>query len=332
MFIDAHCHASPWALPDAPDEALKGTWPCMRCASQDAGALFLGDTRFRELDSRSWNAERRLEDMERDRVDMQILSPMPELLSYWFDPAHAERICDATNDHIAKIVAAHPRRFRGLGAIPLQDPAKAPEHLMRLKADFELSGVEIGSNIAGRLLHDPAFDPFWAAAEDLGLSIFVHALHPVVAKAIELPPPLFTPLALFPLDVGMSAASLLMAGVLSRYPRLRIAFSHGGGALPGMLGRLDAGWEATEGCGGKMSERPSASARRLFYDSNVYDGRYLSYLAQDAAPNQVFMGTDYPYDIMQKSPVEFIEGAGLGPDSFASVSSLAAMRFLDERQ
>lgn len=290
----------------------------------------IGETPFRKLDARSWDVARRLEDMDREGVDMQVLSPMPELLSYWLDLADAQILCDATNHFIASMVSAAPSRLRGLGSVPLQDPEAAARMLRRLKAEFGFSGVEIGSNINGKLLGAAEFDPFWQAAEAEGMAVFVHALHPIAAKSVTPPDPSFTGYALFPVDTGMAAASIIMGGVLTRYPRLRIAFSHGGGTLGAMLGRLQLGWSGTDGFEGKSAVAPVDQARRFFYDTNVYDPEYLTYLATRMAPGQVFVGTDYPYMIMQRDPARWIRSMGLPTDVERSICSEAAARFLAE--
>lgn len=329
-FIDAHAHVSPLQFPPAPHEGVAPRWPCMQCQSSVEGTLMLGETPFRALDARSWDVARRIEDMDRDGIDIQVLSPMPELLSYWLDLADAQILCDATNHLIASMVAAAPTRFRGLGSVPLQNPQVAATMVRRLKSEFGLKGVEIGSNINGALLGAPQFDPFWEAAEAEGMAVFVHALHPIAAKAMVPPDPGFTGFALFPVDTGMTAASILMSGVLTRYPRLRIGFSHGGGTLGAMLGRLELGWSNTGGFQGKSALAPIEQARSLFYDTNVYDPAYLTHLVTHVAPGQVFVGTDYPYQIMQRDPARWIASLGLAPDDERSVRSQAAERFLDE--
>jgi len=326
--IDVHCHVTPNGFPPSPNAEAAGRWPCMQCTSNVAATLLVGDKPFRELDNRSWDVARRLDDMDRDGVTVQVLSPMPELLSYWLDTTHAEIICMHSNVQIAEMIAAAPKRFKGLGAVPLQDPVAAAALLPRLRDDFGLSGVEIGSNINGVLLGDSRFDIFWETAEDLGLAVFVHALHPVAVKSIEASP-LFTAFAGFPIDVAMAAASLITSGTLTRYPRLRIGFSHGGGALGAILGRLDKGWSAGNRYGIADMRKPSEQARQLFYDSNVYDPAYLHFLATQIAPGQVFIGTDYPYQIMQEAPAVFATEAGLGEAALQSLYSAAATAFLN---
>tara|TARA_R110000868_G_scaffold249931_1_gene506409 strand:+ start:1333 stop:2337 length:1005 start_codon:yes stop_codon:yes gene_type:complete len=329
-FIDVHSHVSPLNFPSAPHSDVAPRWPCMKCQSSVEGTLMIGEMPFRKLDARSWDVARRIEDMDREAVDMQVLSPMPELLSYWLDLAAAQILCDASNHLIASMVSAAPRRFRGLGSVPLQNPEAAARMLPRLKSDFGLKGVEIGSNINGKMLGSAEFDPFWAAAEAEGMPVFVHALHPVAAKGLEKPDINFTGFALFPVDTGMAAASIIMGGVLDRYPGLRIAFSHGGGTLGAMLGRLQLGWTTTKGFEGRSQLAPIEQAQRFFYDTNVYDPEYLAYLAVRMAPGQVFAGTDYPYMIMQNDPARWIRSLGLPGEVERSICSEAAGRFLGE--
>ncbi|MBR9909260.1 MAG: amidohydrolase [Gammaproteobacteria bacterium] len=328
QLIDVHCHVSPQNFPPAPSRSVAARWPCMRCEASKA-SLYVGEKMFRELDERSWNPERRLEDMARDQVAIQVLSPMPELLSYGLKPAEAAILCDHSNQQIAEMITLHPSHFRGLGAITLQQPDRAQQQLLRLKSEFGLAGVEIGSNINGTLLGDKSLEPFWAAADSLNMAVFVHALHPIATAQLPVSP-MYTALAGFPTDVGMAAASIIMSGVLERYPQLRIAFSHGGGTLGAMLGRLDLGWRKTEGFGGVLNSAPSEQARRCFFDSNVYDGDYLRLLATTVAPKRIILGTDYPYAIQQESPQAFLRSAELDDTALRSLSNGAAMEFLNE--
>ena len=194
-----------------------------------------------------------------------------------------------------------------------------------LKNRFGLDGIQVGSNIVGEQLGDAKFEPVWAAAADLGLAVFVHALHPLSTKGLQ---GMVAPLVGFPLDTGQAAASILLSGVMTRHPKLRLGFSHGGGALGSLLGRLDKGWRLTSGFAGAAAETPSDTAAKLFYDSNVYDSDYLRYLALTMAPGQVFLGTDYPYEIMQTDPVGYLAGTFDTGEHRDSVERGAALRFL----
>src|SRR5690606_6141330 len=117
-----------------------------------------GGKPFRELDDRSWDIARRLGDMDADGVAIQVLSPMPELLSYWLADDHSESLCDFVNGEVAAAVANRTDRFMGLGMVPMQQPRLAVRHLRRLRDQFGLAGVEIGSNVNGMMLGDARFD------------------------------------------------------------------------------------------------------------------------------------------------------------------------------
>jgi len=314
--IDVHAHICPANFPGNPSPGQNAAWPCM-CN----GDLMLGDTLFRKLDARSWDISRRLEDMARDGVAMQVLSPMPELLSHWFTPGDATVLADHMNGAIAEMTAAAPTRFAGLGMAP------EANYLRRIN-EFGLAGVEIGTHIAGVMLGDTRLDPFWAEAEALDLAVFIHPLHPLT-QSLKNVPKLFHPLVGFPLDSAMAGASILMGGVLQRFPRLRIGLSHGGGAMPAVLHRLDQAWNVMPAYRATMAERPSEQAEKFFYDSNVYDPRYLTYLTTQFAPGRVFLGTDYPYEIMQTAPHEYL--AQLPETVRESVAQGAAMRFLGSK-
>jgi aminocarboxymuconate-semialdehyde decarboxylase len=213
--------------------------------------------------------------------------------------------------------------------VPLQDVALAAAELARLKRDG-FAGVEIGSNVDGAMLGDPRFDEFYAEAERLDLAIFVHALHPIgverLAEGLHAMGDL-VPFALFPLDTALTAITLMRAGVLERYPRLKIGFSHGGGAIVPLTHRLAQGWKLTGGFGGAMPQPPAYYAQRFFYDSLVYDPVYLRHLTREFAPGQVFGGTDYPYAIMETGLRAFLQSAEGDPD----VMHATARRFLGLR-
>ncbi len=322
--IDVHAHVVPKELPKRPSSGVEARWPCMCHDNAVDAALTIAGKRFRQIDHRSWDGRVRIEDMDAAGVARQALSPMPELLSYWFAPVNALELCRWTNDSIAEMVAARPDRFSGLGIVPLQDPELAAAELSRLARDG-FAGVEIGSNIDGTLPGDARFTEFYAEAERLGLALFVHALHPVGADRLADRPELI-PFAAFPLDTALAAISLIREGVAERFPGLRLGFSHGGGAIVPLAHRLGQAARLSDGFGGTLSRSPAEYAAGFFYDSLVYDAGYLAHLANDFAPGQVFCGTDYPYAIMETDPEGAIASCEL--DDPDSVRSGAASRFL----
>jgi aminocarboxymuconate-semialdehyde decarboxylase len=320
--IDVHAHVVPRAFPQAPGNNPR--WPCMEHTSPTHARVMIAGKSFRELDDRSWSVARRIADMDSAGVTRQALSPMPELLSYWFAPADGLEMARWMNHSIAEMVAAAPSRFSGLGIVPLQDPALAAKELSRLAADG-FCGAELGSNVNGTVLGDTQFHEVYAEAERLGLAIFVHALHPIGGDRLQSFPDL-VPFTAFPLDTALSAISLIRAGVPQRYPGLRIGFSHGGGAIVPLVHRLAQGWRVTDGFNGALPEPPHVYASRFFYDSLVYDCSYLEHLASVFAPGQIVGGTDYPYAIMETDLRAFLSRVA-GADA-SSLFHGSARRFL----
>jgi aminocarboxymuconate-semialdehyde decarboxylase len=292
-----------------------------------AADLMIGGKLFRKLDARSWEVKRRLEDMDKDGVSAQVLSPMPELLSYWFEGDDGEGLADYMNGYIAGMIAQAPTRFHGLGMVPLQDVPRAVATLRRIKENFGLCGVQIGTHVDGVMLGDATLSPFWEAACDMGMAVFVHPLHPLTQRHLDMPP-LFHPLVGFPLDIAVAGSSMLMAGLLERHPNLRIGLSHGGGAMMPVVHRLDQAWDVMETARKLFKERPSLTAAKFFYDSNVYDARYLAACELILSPGRVCMGTDYPYEIMQTAPGDYLARVKLAPAEIDSIAFRAAEAFL----
>lgn len=323
--IDVHCHVVPSEFPAAPSACDQ--WPSMDHRADRQAMVMVGQKEFRLVDSRCWDVARRVADMNDEDVGMQALSPMPELLSYWIDKRQALLLSQSTNQAIAAMVRAAPDRFVGLGMVPLQDPELAAKELSRVRAEYGLIGVEIGSNINGKSPGDPFFDPFFAEAERLDLAVFVHALHPSVAARL-VGPALLGAYVGYPTDVGLAAASIITSRVLEKFPRLRIGFSHGGGTLATFLPRLESGWQKVPSLN-KAFASPAAIARRLYYDNIVFDPRLLKHLLEVFGVSQIFVGSDYPFTAGQKNSAKMFAELGLSPEHLAALRGGNAGRFLN---
>ncbi|MCC6710070.1 MAG: amidohydrolase family protein [Gammaproteobacteria bacterium] len=321
--IDVHTHVVPASFPANPSPDSNTRWPCMCMRGADQAVIEFAGKAFRELDARSWDVTRRIDDMDRDGIAAQVLSPMPELLSYWFSPGDGLELARYVNQQIAEMMARAPRRLHGLGMVPMQDVELACAELARLKADG-FKGVQLGSNINGVMPGDARFLPFYAECERLDMAVFVHALHPVGAERLKDFPDL-VPFAAFPLDTGLAAMHLIRAGVLERHARLRIGFSHGGGAVIPLTHRLKQGWLSSAGFNGLLPHSPHHYAARCYYDSLVYDVDYLRYLMCEFAPGQVFAGSDYPYAIAQTDLAGFLDAAAAADSSASAAVSFLAL-------
>ncbi len=325
--VDLHSHVVPADFPVEPAPCTCGKWPAMVHGTESQAALEIGGKEFRKLDSRSWDGARRRADMDREDVALQVLSPMPELLSYWLEPALTLVLARHINRMIGELVRSAPDRFAGLGMVPLQDPELAARELTALKQEHGLIGVEIGSNILGRAPGDPFFDPFFAEAERLDLCVFVHALHPVGTERV-VGPPVLTAFLNFPIDTGLAAASFITAGTLAKFPKLRLAFSHGGGVLAAILPRLQRGWDIMPDLQ-KIFADPTATARQFYYDNLVFDSATLKHLIASFGVTQLVAGSDYPYIAGQSYPGRPFDALGLDAVDLELVRSGNARRFLN---
>jgi aminocarboxymuconate-semialdehyde decarboxylase len=281
---------------------------------------------YRTVSDGSWSVPRRIEDMGAMRIARQALSPMPELLSYWLPLEDAKVLIRYLNEQIAAMVARAPERFVGLGAVPLQDVDAAIDELEFLKQQLGFSGVEIASHVNGTSIGDPRFEPFFAAAVEAGAAIFVHALRPAGQDRIVGP---FSEQAVcFPGDIALGCASIITGGIAARHPGLRIAFSHGGGAMAMLLPRLVHAWNMTPKARESLAESPAVSARRFYYDHLVFDPAALRLLVERFGASQILVGSDYPFAMGDPNPVGALERLELDRDTQLAISAGNARRFL----
>jgi aminocarboxymuconate-semialdehyde decarboxylase len=331
--IDIHTHIVPAEFPAYAGKHVTEfggkQWPQM-CAAHDCHhkSVMIDGKTFRTVTDECWDVERRAEAMTRMGIARQVLSPMPELLSYWLPLEDAVPLARHVNDTIAAMVARAPDKFTGLGGVPLQDPDAATRELERLMRDG-FNGVELGSNINGAPLGDPKFEGFFARAEELGAAVFVHALHPSGKERIVGPAGLMAFIG-FPLETAYCIASLMTGGTLTRHPRLRLAFSHGGGAFASILPRLTHGWKSRPEITERIGISPREHARNLYYDTLTYDPHTLGHLIDAFGVRQLCLGTDFPFDIYERHPVEQVAALKLSEGDVKLLHHDNAARFLGE--
>jgi aminocarboxymuconate-semialdehyde decarboxylase len=319
--IDVHAHVVPDGLPFGC--AGDDRWPRLARSGEDADVLIAGRV-FRHIRSVCWDAGPRLAEMDTHGVTLQVVSPMPELLSYWAAPGPAWRFCAAVNEWVAEFASRHPGRFRGLGIVPLQDPARAAAMLADVAA-LGLTGVEIGSNINGRYLSAPRFREFFAEAARLDLLVFVHTFHPPAQG--QFPPGPVSVAASFPAEITTALVALIASGVLADCPGLRVLASHGGGGAVAALGRLEHAWRHDPAVRETLPQPPSESLRHVYFDTLTFDPRALSYLIDAVGHAQVLVGSDYPF-IRMPAGWTLAELADLAPQARQAIRSGNALAML----
>lgn len=325
MAIDVHCHVVvPELLRDAaPDEGWR---PALRRVD-GRRVVELGGRRIDSMVNEFVELDRVLATQERAGIDHVMLSPWVPLLFYDVDPEEGLRRCRLQNQGLARMRAASPDRVSVLGAVPLQDPELAAAELEALMASGKFVGVEITASVRGVYLGDSLFAPFWSAAEAAGALVFVH---PTTRGFGD---PVFRDYYLHnlvgnPMETTLTAAHMVLAGVLERHPGLKVLLAHGGGAIVALRGRLRHGHEAVSAAGGVLGEPADASIARFLFDTVTHDPAVLHNLVESVGAERVLLGSDYPFDMADPHPVETVRRAGLDEEDTAAVLCGNAERLL----
>lgn len=307
MKIDIHAHILPRSWPDLHDRYGYGGFirldhDCPGCSAR----MMRDDEFFRDVEPNVWDPATRMQDCSADNVDVQVLSTVPVMFSYWAKAADAHDLSKILNDHIAGVVTEHPRRFDGLGTLPMQDTDRAIQELERCINDLGLAGIEIGTHVNQTNLDDPRFDALWEAAEELGAAIFVH---PWDMMGMDQLSDYWLPwLVSMPAETSRAVCSLMMGGVLDKYPKLKFAFAHGGGSFPATLGRVDWGFQVRPDlCQVRSTTRPRELVEKLYFDTLVHDPAMLQFLVNEIGADRLALGTDYPFVLGEHHPGSLIE-------------------------
>lgn len=324
--IDIHTHIIPEHFPSYKGKSVNLPWPSMDHDGCGHAKVMISGKNFRTVSDATWSVQRRGADMDAMQVQRQVLSPMPELLSFWLPAADAQVLLRHINEQIAGMAAKDPKRFTGLGAVPLQDVELAIRELEYAVTALGLAGVEIGPNVNGVPMGDPRFEPFFAAAEKMGAAIFIHALRPAGIDRL-VGPPILEQAVGFPCEIALGIASLMTSGLMERHPNVRIACSHGGGAFALVLARLQGIWPNVEALKQAMPQPPTTYARRLYYDTCVFDPAVLRFLIQSFGEERLMIGTDYPFGIYERDPVGMLKRGGLSEREIELLCSANAKRF-----
>jgi aminocarboxymuconate-semialdehyde decarboxylase len=282
---------------------------------------------FREVEDNCWSAERRIEECDEFNVNVQVLSTVPVMFSYWAKPADGAEVSKVLNDGIAEIVAEFPKRFVGLGTVPMQDVRLAIKELERTK-ELGLAGVQIGSNVNQKNLGEAQFFDFFAACEEMGMAVFVHPWEMMGEKEMQ---KYWLPwLVGMPAETSRAICSLIFSGVLEKLPRLRVAFAHGGGSFPATIARIEHGFNVRPDlCAVDNSINPREYLGKFWLDSLVHDELMLEYLVKSVGAERIALGTDYPFPLGELEPGKLIESSPFDDKTKEKLLHGAALEWLN---
>lgn len=325
--IDIHTHILPKDIPDFKAKFGYGGFISLDHHKPCCARMMVDDKFFREVESNCWDAATRIKECDEHQVHVQVLSTVPVMFSYWAKPIDALELSVFLNDHIAEIVSSYPKRFIGLGTIPLQSPELAIKELERCMK-IGLKGVQIGSHVNDWNLNAPELFPVFEAAAELGASIFVH---PWEMMGTDRMTKYWLPwLVGMPAETSLAICSMIFGGIFERLPKLKVAFAHGGGSFPSTIGRIEHGFEVRPDLVAVDNNvNPRNYLNRFYLDTLVHDPMMLDYLVKLMGVNQLALGTDYPFPLGELSPGKLIESMPYDEVSKERLLSGSALEWLN---
>ena len=305
--VDIHAHTTPQALFAAVDSG--SDWHTINLERNAKGQemLVIGPQRAAIAPKMRFSPEMRIADMDSLGVDVQVLSTHSALYNYHLDTDVTIATSKEANDEVAEMVNGRPDRFAGLATLPMQDVGAAISELERSVATLGLKGAMIDDKVNDRTYDDPAYLPFFKAAERLGALIFFHQSGETIVSQR-------TTKYHLPNTVGnladrtLTFAALVFGGVVDACPNLKVCFSHGGGYACFGIGRMDRGWQVRSEARATLANPPSSYLDRFYYDCLTHSESALRYLIDSVGADRVVLGTDWPFDMGIDWPVSWIMG------------------------
>ena len=324
--VDVHSHFLPRGWPDLAVRFGTANWPWLKHTAPGQAMLMVGEQEFRPVTEACWDPAVRLEAMDRDGVEVQIMCATPLLFAYDRPATHALECARIFNDAALEICAAKPRRLKSLCQVPLQDTDLACRELSRAMADGHI-GVHIGNHVGGRDLNDEGLITFLQHCAAEGAAVFVH---PWDMMGQERMSKYMLPwLVAMPAETQLSILWLILSGAFERLPRsLKLCFAHGGGSFPYLIGRVDNAWRNRDTVREDCPRLPSSYVDRFHVDAAVFSGDALAFLVKVMGEDRVMLGSDYPYPLGEQQVGSLIRShPGLADRTRAKLLHANATRF-----
>ena len=304
--IDIHTHIIPNNLPDFSEKFGYEGFIKLEKKNETEADMMIFNENFRTIQCNCWNPEQRIKEMDTSAVNVQVISPIPIMFSYWADPKDALTQSQAINDFISDVCIKHPKRFVGLGTIPMQSTKYAIKELERCKNELNIHGIEIGSNINDHNLNEEQYHDIFAACQDLSLSLFIHPWQMMGMSKMK---QYWLPwLVGMPAETTRAICSMIFGGIFDKFPKLRVAFAHGGGNFHYTLGRIEQGFlQRPDLCAIDNNKNPKSYIDKFYIDSLVHSQESLEFLIDNVGAKQIALGTDYPFPLGENPPGKRID-------------------------
>lgn len=328
MKIDIHTHIMPSTMPNWTRKFGYGEFIHLEHRNCQA-CMMKGDKLFRVVEENCFDDKARIKDMDQTQVSMQVLSTIPVLFNYWAKASDGHETSRFFNDHIAETVSRQPSRFIGLGTVPMQDVDLAIKEMQRCVNELKLPGIELGSNINGKNLSEKEFFPFYEEAEKLGCAIFIHPWEMMGQQDMQR---YWLPwLVGMPAETSRAICSLIFGGVFEKFPKLRVAFAHGGGSFPFTFGRIKHGFDVRPDLVAiDNAIDPTNYLGRFWVDSLVHDNKALEFLIDLIGEDKICVGSDYPFPLGEQVPGDIVEKLKLDKQIIDKINFINAQNWLGQ--
>jgi aminocarboxymuconate-semialdehyde decarboxylase len=269
----------------------------------------------------------RIAAMDRMEIDRQVLTLWADIFGYGMPAEHASNWHRLLNESLAETCARQPDRFSWFASGPLPDAAVAARELERCVRELGARGGMVSANVEGANLGELPLDEYWAAAQALRVPVFIHPVQPnPTARTTRFA---LNQIVQYTFDTTLTLGSLIFAGVLDRFPTLDLIVSHGGGALPYLIGRFDVMHTRMDKAQQNVAAHPpSAYLQRFHYDTILHDGKALRYLVDRVGCERIVLGSDDPFPPMDKDPLATVRSARFTADEERHITDENARRLL----
>lgn len=308
--IDFHTHIYPPNLPDYNKKFNTDIFITIETCCNEKWIIHEGK-KFRKINERCINLEKRLEEMEISGVEKQVLSCVPILFSYNADSNQILEIVKYINNFLISCTKKYPLKFYALGTLPMQNIQLTLNEINRVCNS--VIGFQIGTNILNKNLDNDIFFPVYALLEKKGLILFVHPWDMMGQNYMK---DYWLPwLVGIPAEISRAICSMIFGGIFDKFPKLKVVFANGGGSFSSTLPRIQNGYNVRPDlCARKCKKSPNEYCGDFWVDSLVNNKHELKKIINLFGKDKIIFGTDYPFPLGELNPGENINLINIDED------------------